>query len=45
MHLQKSPSMIQAWPMCERFSVFTSVVWQPVFFEESQGESVQGYCS
>jgi hypothetical protein len=37
--------MIQAWPTRERYSVLASAVWQPVFFEESQGESVQEHCS
>lgn len=39
--MQKSPSIIQAWTVVERFPVPVSLAWQPVFFEESQGESVR----
>jgi len=38
---QKSPSILQGQTEVERISASQSAAWKPVFFEESQGESVR----
>jgi len=38
---QKSPSILQGQTEGERIPASESAAWKPVFFEESQGESVR----